>query len=68
MAPTMSLPAGTRLGPYEILSPIGKGEVCRAHDTKLGRNVALKVVPKEFAGGDERLARFERAKPSRWRR
>jgi len=59
----MPLTSGTRLGPYEILSPIGKGgmgEVYRAHDTKLDRDVAIKVLPEEFALDDERLARFER--------
>jgi len=54
----MSLVDGTRLGPYEIGSPIGKGgmgEVYRARDTKLGREVAIKVLPEEFAKNDERL-------------
>src|SRR5437016_9809290 len=59
----MSLVAGTRLGPYEILSAIGAGgmgEVYRALDTKLNRDVAIKVLPDLFASDPERLARFER--------
>ncbi len=59
----MSLASGTRLGPYEIVSPIGKGgmgEVYRARDTNLGRDVAIKVLPEEFARDKERLDRFER--------
>src|ERR1700681_4321748 len=55
--------AGTRLGCYEILVPIGAGgmgEVYRAHDTKLGRDVAIKVLPESFAQDAERMARFER--------
>jgi len=59
----MTLPAGTRLGPYEIASPIGAGgmgEVYRAVDTTLGRQVAIKILPETFAHDAERLARFER--------
>ena len=60
---SMSLTAGTRLGPYEILAPLGAGgmgEVWRARDAKLGRDVALKVLPAELALDPERLVRFER--------
>jgi eukaryotic-like serine/threonine-protein kinase len=59
----MTLTPGIRLGPYEIVSEIGAGgmgEVYRARDTKLGREVALKVLPTEFAADAERMARFER--------
>ena len=59
----MSLTAGSRLGWYEILSPLGAGgmgEVFRARDTKLEREVALKLLPPDFASDPERLARFER--------
>src|SRR5271169_7143730 len=59
----MALATGTRLGPYEILAPIGAGgmgEVYRARDAKLGRDVALKVLPEEFARDGERMARFQR--------
>src|SRR5436190_10470823 len=59
----MPLSAGTRLGPYEIQSALGAGgmgEVYRARDTKLGRDVALKVIPDTFALDPDRLARFQR--------
>jgi len=54
--------AGTRLGPYEIVAPIGAGgmgEVYKARDTRLGRDVAIKVLPAEFASDPERSRRFE---------
>src|SRR5712692_853738 len=59
----MALSPGTRLGPYEILSPLGAGgmgEVYRAKDTKLKREVALKVLREAFARDPERMARFQR--------
>jgi Tol biopolymer transport system component len=59
----MPLNAGARLGPYEIVSAIGAGgmgEVYRARDTTLGRDVAVKALPEEFTYDGERLARFER--------
>src|SRR5262245_13032997 len=58
----MQLTAGARLGPYEVLSAIGAGgmgEVYRARDTRLGRDVAIKVLPEAFAGDQERVRRFE---------
>ena len=58
----MTLAAGTRLGPYEILSPLGAGgmgEVYRARDTRLGREVAIKVLPAAESADPERLKRFE---------
>ena len=60
----MSLTSGSRLGSYEVTALIGQGgmgEVYRARDTKLGRDVALKVLPDLFADDPERLARFQRA-------
>ena len=59
----MALTVGTRLGPYEVISTLGRGgmgEVFRARDTRLNREVALKVLPDLFASDPERLARFER--------
>src|SRR5258705_8653874 len=59
----MALFAGTRLGPYEIVSALGAGgmgEVYKAKDTRLDRHVAIKVLPSAFAQDADRLARFER--------
>jgi serine/threonine-protein kinase len=59
----MALAAGTKLGWYEVLAAIGAGgmgEVYQAHDTKLGRDVAIKVLPEAFAHDPERLSRFQR--------
>jgi eukaryotic-like serine/threonine-protein kinase len=63
MCPKMVLPAGTRLGPYEIVSPIGAGgmgEVYRAVDVRLGRSVALKILPPRFASDPESVRRFQK--------
>jgi serine/threonine protein kinase len=59
----VSLSPGTRVGPYEVTALIGAGgmgEVCRARDTKLHRDVALKVLPGPVATDPERLSRFQR--------
>jgi serine/threonine-protein kinase len=59
----MSLSPGTRLGSYEVTGLIGQGgmgEVYRARDTKLGRDIALKILPEAFASDPERFARFQR--------
>src|SRR5438128_893916 len=59
----MPLTAGSRLGPYEVLSAIGAGgmgEVYRARDMKLHRDVAIKVLPESLGSNPERLARLER--------
>src|SRR5215471_14703911 len=59
----MSVKVGSRLGPYEIVAPLGAGgmgEVYRAKDTRLGREVAIKVLPAGLSADPERLKRFER--------
>ena len=64
MAPrTVTLTPGTRLGSYEILSALGAGgmgEVYKARDTKLGRDVAIKILSDAFVADPDRVARFER--------
>ncbi len=60
---SMALETGTRLGNYEVLSSLGAGgmgEVYRARDTKLGREVAIKILLQEVSSDPERLARFAR--------
>ena len=59
----MALASGTKLGHYEIVSPLGAGgmgEVYRAHDPQLGRDVAIKVLPASLSRDPDRLRRFER--------
>lgn len=59
----MSLSSGTRLGPYEVLGPLGvggMGEVYRARDTRLDRSVAIKVLPSHLSSNPDLRARFER--------
>jgi serine/threonine protein kinase len=61
----MPLSAGDKLGPYEILAPLGAGgmgEVYRARDAKLNRDVAIKVLPAAFASDPDRMARFQHAR------
>ncbi len=63
LSPAMRLAAGAKLGPYEVVSPLGAGgmgEVYRARDTRLGRDVAIKVLPPHLSENPEILARFER--------
>jgi len=58
----MPLASGTRLGPYEIIAPLGSGgmgEVYRARDSRLGRDVAIKILPAELSADPDRLQRFE---------
>src|SRR5215212_11471012 len=59
----MALSAGARVGPYEIVAPLGvggMGEVYRARDTRLDRDVAIKILPAAFAADADRVARFQR--------
>jgi serine/threonine protein kinase len=61
MTPPLSLTPGTRIGPYEVLALLaegGMGQVYRARDTKLDRDVALKILPAAVAHDADRLARF----------
>src|SRR6202049_76893 len=62
LAPSRALTAGTKLGPYEIIAPlgaVGMGEVYRARDTHLGRTVAIKILPTAFSADQDRLHRFK---------
>src|SRR5215510_1125204 len=59
----MAIPSGARFGPYEVIAPIatgGMGEVHRARDTRLNRDVAIKILPAAFADNPVRRMRFER--------
>src|SRR5207302_800663 len=59
----MAIASGTKIGPYEVLAPLGAGgmgEVYRAKDTRLGRDVAIKILPKDMSADPERKQRFER--------
>src|SRR5580658_10486400 len=59
----MPIPTGTKLGSYEVVAQIGEGGmgvVYQAHDSKLGRDVSIKVLPEAFAHDPERLSRFQR--------
>src|ERR1700747_576223 len=59
----MSLAAGTKLGPYEVVATLGAGgmgEVYRARDPRLGRDVAIKILPEHFTADPDRGARFQR--------
>ncbi len=59
----MALAPGSRLGPYQVVAPLGAGgmgQVYRARDTQLGRDVAIKALPDSLAGDPERVARFQR--------
>ena len=65
----MALVSGTRLGPYELTAQIGvggMGEVYRATDTKLKRQVAIKIIPPAVAADTDRRRRRPRRHPSRW--
>src|SRR5438067_2811786 len=59
----MAIASGTKIGPYEVLAPLGAGgmgEVYRAKDTRLGRDVAIKILPKVMSADPERKQRFQR--------
>src|SRR5216684_2054111 len=59
----MAIASGTKIGPYEVLAPLGAGgmgEVYRAKDTRLGRDVAIKILPKDMSADPERKQRFQR--------
>ena len=64
---TTTIAPGAKLGPYEVVALIGAGgmgEVYRAKDTRLGRDVAVKVLPRSFATDPDRLRRFEQTNQS----